>query len=229
MNLGQAVAVCLYELLRNEPPAGIVSAVASGASAEERENLTQLLFTVLRASGYIKPRMARAQEEKLRRLVHRMHLDKRDATLWLGMLRQIAWKLTLRAPEIDLEQQGIPPARIALNDPLQWGVGYEAPVPIVLAIDLDGGKAGWQCPARHDVLWPNRMGFCVEVDEIARPHIDGAGAVTRDAGIETIKVNEALQRVLERFGVVETGGAPRASRLQPGHRGARGEESRCAE
>ena len=96
MNLGQAVAVCLYELLRNEPPAGIVSAVASGASAEERENLTQLLFTVLRASGYIKPRMARAQEEKLRRLVHRMHLDKRDATLWLGMLRQIAWKLKER-------------------------------------------------------------------------------------------------------------------------------------
>src|SRR5262249_13754342 len=112
---------------------------------------------------------------------------------------------------------------------LQWRVGHKASIPIVLAIYLDGGKAGWQCSARHDVLWPNRVGFGVEVDEIARPHIDSARAVTRDAGVETIKVDEALQRVLERFGVVETVGPQRASRLQPWHRGARGEESRCTE
>jgi tRNA C32,U32 (ribose-2'-O)-methylase TrmJ len=34
-----------------------------------------------------------AAEEKLRRLVRRMELNSNDAEVWLGMLRQIAWKL----------------------------------------------------------------------------------------------------------------------------------------
>src|SRR5216684_4109561 len=70
MNLGQAVAVCLYEL----------------------ERRTQAMLQVLHDSGYIKPR-AVAAEEKLRRLVRRMELNSNDAEVWLGMLRQIAWKV----------------------------------------------------------------------------------------------------------------------------------------
>jgi TrmH family RNA methyltransferase len=92
MNLGQAVAVCLYELVRQ----GKTAPEKKGkkrARAGDTERITQLLFEALRASGYVKPRAAAATEEKLRRLVYRLNLDARDAELWLGMARQIGWKL----------------------------------------------------------------------------------------------------------------------------------------
>jgi len=97
MNLGQAVAVCLYELVRGQKtaPAKIVPekrAKASAASGDV-ERLTQLLFKVLDASGYVKPRAAAATEGNLRRMLRRMQLDASDTVLWLGILRQIAWKL----------------------------------------------------------------------------------------------------------------------------------------
>jgi TrmH family RNA methyltransferase len=97
MNLGQAVAVCLYELMRGRKTAAAVKA-ASGkkekkpAAAREVERLTQILLEVLHTSGYVKPR-AVAAEEKLRRLVRRLVLNADDTAVLLGMLRQIAWKL----------------------------------------------------------------------------------------------------------------------------------------
>ena len=96
MNLGQAVAVCLYELARTK---GIASGKKPRADEELRartgdaERLTRLLFEVLRASGYVKPRVGVATEEKLRRMVRRLNLSVADAELWLGILRQIAWKV----------------------------------------------------------------------------------------------------------------------------------------
>ena len=101
MNLGQAVAVCLYELARGATTASRKSGSGKKSStkderpaeAGEVERLTQLLFEVLRASGYVKPRGAASSEEKLRRMVRRMDLNAADAELWLGMLRQVAWKL----------------------------------------------------------------------------------------------------------------------------------------
>jgi tRNA C32,U32 (ribose-2'-O)-methylase TrmJ len=94
MNLGQAVAVCLYELARDEkvsstkPGTGLTS-----AAARDMERLTQLLFEVLDESGYVKPRVAAVTKEKLRRMTRRMHLSESDAETWLGMVRQIQWKL----------------------------------------------------------------------------------------------------------------------------------------
>jgi len=96
MNLGQAVAVCVYELVRTgkvAPARKPWPEERPRAGADELERLTQLLFAVLRASGYVKPRGAAATEEKLRRMVRRMNLSAADAGLWLGMVRQIAWKL----------------------------------------------------------------------------------------------------------------------------------------
>ncbi len=96
MNLGQAVAVCLYELVRGRkaPPAKTAPGKKERTSptSREMERLTQLLFKVLGASGYINPR-ATAAEEKLRRLVRRMTLNANDAEVLLGMMRQVAWKL----------------------------------------------------------------------------------------------------------------------------------------
>ena len=95
MNLGQAVAVCLYELVRGES-APVAAEGPKLATAEQIEHLTALLFEALSASGYIKARTAASSEAKLRRLVRRLQLPAEDAETWLGMLRQIAWKLKRR-------------------------------------------------------------------------------------------------------------------------------------
>jgi tRNA/rRNA methyltransferase len=92
MNLGQAVAVCLYELARDSRASGPTEKVQPAASAQ-LERITTVLLEALHSSGYLKPRAAALTEEKLRRLVRRLHLSSSDAELWLGMLRQILWKL----------------------------------------------------------------------------------------------------------------------------------------
>jgi TrmH family RNA methyltransferase len=94
MNLGQAVAVCLYELSRNEldPPAA-PPRVSKPAGAAYNEQISRLLLDVLRKSGYINPVTAASAENKTRRLVRRLDLNARDAPVVLGMLRHILWKL----------------------------------------------------------------------------------------------------------------------------------------
>jgi len=95
MNLGQAVAVCLYEIARSvdgERPAEEMPR----ASAGEVEMITSILLDALRVSGYVKPGTEVVMEEKARRLVRGMNLQPGEATVWLGMLRQIAWKLGIK-------------------------------------------------------------------------------------------------------------------------------------
>ncbi|HSB74502.1 MAG TPA: TrmJ/YjtD family RNA methyltransferase [Terriglobales bacterium] len=92
MNLGQAVAVCLYELIRSEGPTADTPAKRL-ATSENLERMTALLFEALTASGYVRPRTAASSEDKLRRLVRRLEVPAGDLEVWLGMLRQIAWKL----------------------------------------------------------------------------------------------------------------------------------------
>jgi tRNA/rRNA methyltransferase len=100
MNLGQAVAVCLYELARTAAVDGKQSKMPpepkkkdSAATAGEVDRITELLLEALRASGYLGQRPVAAKEEKVRRMVHRLNLSATDAEVWLGMLRQIIWKL----------------------------------------------------------------------------------------------------------------------------------------
>ena len=88
MNLGQAVAVCLYELVRNA--AAPKPDERKPATAEELDRLTKLLTEVLEKSGYVHTEGADA---KIRRLVRRLNLAGHDAIVWLGMIRQIEWKL----------------------------------------------------------------------------------------------------------------------------------------
>ena len=65
----------------------------TSATSGDVERLTQALFKVLGGSGYVKPRAAAATEENLRRMIRRMELNANDTDMWLGMLRQIDWKL----------------------------------------------------------------------------------------------------------------------------------------
>ena len=92
MNLGQAVAICLYELVREEHVAETAE-VAQPAAAGDLEQLTTTMFDLLQASGYVKPRTEASSLEKLRRLFRRVDFKAVDAELLLGMLRKIDWKL----------------------------------------------------------------------------------------------------------------------------------------
>ena len=92
MNLGQAVAVCLYELIRG----GRIKASGAksvAASAGELERLTKILLETLRECGYLGKNTSDATTAKIRRLVRRLKLDGADAELLLGMLKQIQWKV----------------------------------------------------------------------------------------------------------------------------------------
>ena len=92
MNLGQAVAVCLYELVRDakvKPERTKTKPASSG----ELELITISLFEALQISGYVNPRLTESAEMKIRRMIRRLHLESDDAEIWLGMLRQILWKL----------------------------------------------------------------------------------------------------------------------------------------
>jgi TrmH family RNA methyltransferase len=92
MNLGQAVAICLYELIR-DPGALAESEQGSPASASEMERITETLFAALRASGYPKLNSSDSFEGAVRRLVRRLNLQSGDAEFLLGMLRQMVWKM----------------------------------------------------------------------------------------------------------------------------------------
>ena len=122
MNLGQAVAVCLYELARvagasrgygpdkaaakRRPkvttikPTAIKSAAIKPAAIEDKlasagqlERITTMLIDALRTSGYLGQQRVAAKEEKVRRMVRRLDLSAKDAEVWLGMLRQMLWKM----------------------------------------------------------------------------------------------------------------------------------------
>lgn len=107
MNLGQAVAVCLYELARGAGASrgrGPEKSAAKRsrneavikdklASAGELERITTLLIDALRTSGYLGQKPVAAKEEKVRRMVRRLDLSAKDAEVWLGMVRQLLWKM----------------------------------------------------------------------------------------------------------------------------------------
>jgi tRNA/rRNA methyltransferase len=94
MNLGQSVAVCLYELARSESAAPAPEDFKP-ATAGEAEQITEGLLDALRISGYVKPGTDAMFEKKARRLILRFNMEAYDAKLFLGMVRQIVWKLRL--------------------------------------------------------------------------------------------------------------------------------------
>ena len=93
MNLGQAVALCLYELARDPAAAAPEPERALPATAGETEQISSLLAEALAESGYTQALTAASTGLKLRRLVRRLGISGKDAPVLLGMLRQILWKL----------------------------------------------------------------------------------------------------------------------------------------
>jgi tRNA/rRNA methyltransferase len=93
MNLGQAVALCLYEMARDPNAAAACPEKIRSATAAETEQITLRLLEALARSGYINPLTAASTDEKVRRLIRRLEIPARDVPVILGMLRQILWKL----------------------------------------------------------------------------------------------------------------------------------------
>lgn len=101
MNLGQAVAVCLYELTRSagsgwqsrtRAPA-VPAEKQEPAAASDIERVSTLFLDAMLASGYLKRKPTADAEARLRRLVRRLNLQARDLPAWLSILRQIVWKV----------------------------------------------------------------------------------------------------------------------------------------
>jgi TrmH family RNA methyltransferase len=97
MNVGQAVAVCLYELVRDSKTPRLPEKLPL-AEAGEMERVTATLIEALEASGFLDRRRVKTSEERIRRLVRRLRLPARDATIWLGMFRQMLWKMRSAPP-----------------------------------------------------------------------------------------------------------------------------------
>lgn len=112
MNLGQAVAVCLYELavrvdsypfrLEREmdrapnidEPTAPASSVASRASSGSLDLLAGVIEETMLAAGYSPKGMRSANRHDLRLLLRRLSLSAHDARRVLGLFRRILWRLS---------------------------------------------------------------------------------------------------------------------------------------
>ncbi len=91
MNLGQAVAVCLYELTREgfEGSRRLPELARPEATAGDRERLMALLQSTMEASGYAERFPANARPVVLRRLAAQLGSTRDEATTWMGVFRLV--------------------------------------------------------------------------------------------------------------------------------------------
>jgi len=97
MNLGQAVAVCCYELARagvlsNAEPA-VRLHLSDPANLQSLEHIFARAERVLEEVGYLKPKSREATLIKLHQLMMELRLTNSDARILGGVLAQIEWKL----------------------------------------------------------------------------------------------------------------------------------------
>jgi len=92
MNLGQAVALCCWELARRAKPVPALRTPES-VSAAERERILGLLIPLLDESGFLFRDSKEFQTQKIRRWIARLRLAPKDGLLLQGMLRQLEWRL----------------------------------------------------------------------------------------------------------------------------------------
>ncbi len=93
MNLGQSVAVCLWELARDGASPCEVAGDQGLADSAAVDRFEAVLREGLTATGYEAKFPANCGEEMTRRLVRRLRLNRKDAEIWTGIWRQVLWKL----------------------------------------------------------------------------------------------------------------------------------------
>jgi tRNA/rRNA methyltransferase len=99
MNLGQAVAVCLYELAtRTASGATEIAAEPAVAPSGRLELLAGVVEETMREAGYSPRTMQAANQHDLRLLLRKLGLQERDLRRILGLFRRILWRLRRAAP-----------------------------------------------------------------------------------------------------------------------------------
>jgi tRNA/rRNA methyltransferase len=100
MNLGQAVAVCLYELTRSgfEDQIDLPALHEAPATEQDRERLTELLLEVMQSTGYTRRYPHNAAAPFVRRLVQQLGRTHREAMTWMGILRQVLFRALEEPP-----------------------------------------------------------------------------------------------------------------------------------
>jgi tRNA/rRNA methyltransferase len=96
MNLGQAVAVCLYELSRPAAPRATLSEIAPApdiATSAQLDRLAELIEETMAAARYSPSTMQQANRHDLRLLLRRLPLSPGDLRRILGLFRRILWRL----------------------------------------------------------------------------------------------------------------------------------------
>jgi len=94
MNLGQAVAVCLYELTRRveSSPATTFPSTTYAPSSERLDLLAGVIEETMQAVGYSPSAMQPANRHDLRLLLRRLSLSAHDTRRILGLFRRILWR-----------------------------------------------------------------------------------------------------------------------------------------
>ena len=104
MNLGQAVAVCLYELasrfpeIESQPGSALSPALPAApdlaAPSSSLDRLAGVIEETMLAAGYSPRSMQAANRHDLRLLLRRLAPNANDTRRILGLLRRILWGLT---------------------------------------------------------------------------------------------------------------------------------------
>jgi len=106
MNLGQAVAVCLYELATRVPEAKTIAPESppseTTTTSGHLEVLADLIEKAMEAADYSPKAMQPANRHDLRLMLRRLSLSAYDTRRILGVFRRILWRLK-RAPVSDKE------------------------------------------------------------------------------------------------------------------------------
>jgi TrmH family RNA methyltransferase len=107
MNLGQAVAVCLYELTTERGGTSTIGdglAMANGtttsgtpATARDLELLADVVAKTMAAANYSPSAMRSANRRDLHLTLRRLALTRQDTKRILGLFRRILWRLERRA------------------------------------------------------------------------------------------------------------------------------------
>lgn len=93
MNLGQAAAICLYELAREELTMPRISTDAAPATAEQIQVLDSVLFEALEVSEYQQRFQGKGTLQQVREYTRRLNMPAQDVPVWIGFLRQFLWKM----------------------------------------------------------------------------------------------------------------------------------------
>ncbi len=94
MNLGQAAAVCLYELAR--PSASGIESPLGGevsAASESLDRLATLIEETMTAAQYSPATMAGANQHDVRVVLRKLRLSSLDTRRVMGLFRRILWRL----------------------------------------------------------------------------------------------------------------------------------------